>query len=78
MSDWYGVRDAACPLSTRGGGGGGWERTERDRGIVVRGARRGQRDAARGLERDGEVGVGGDCGARGEANRRPEGRGVSD
>ena len=22
MSDWYGVRDAACPLSTRGGGGG--------------------------------------------------------
>ena len=21
MSDWYGVRDAACPLSTRGGGG---------------------------------------------------------
>ena len=22
MSDWYGVRDAACPLSTRGGGAG--------------------------------------------------------
>ena len=22
MSDWYGVRDAACPLSTKGGGGG--------------------------------------------------------
>ena len=23
VSDWYGVRDAACPLSTRRGGGGG-------------------------------------------------------
>jgi hypothetical protein len=23
VSDWYGVRDAACPLSTRGGRGGG-------------------------------------------------------
>ena len=23
MSDWYGVRDAACPLSTRKGEGGG-------------------------------------------------------
>ena len=22
VSDWYGVRDAACPISTRGGGGG--------------------------------------------------------
>jgi hypothetical protein len=22
VSDWYGVRDAACPLSTRRGGGG--------------------------------------------------------
>ena len=31
MSDWYGVKDAACPISTRGGGGGGGART-----IVVR------------------------------------------
>ena len=37
MSTQYGVRDAACPLSTRGGGGGGDSARLLQRGRAVEG-----------------------------------------
>ena len=56
VSDWYGVRDAACPLSTRGGGGrggGGGGRTSATTAHTLRPARSARARGARGCARAG-------------------------
>ena len=64
VSDWYGVRDAACPLSTReGGGGGGGARPPRP---GQRAARDSQRQAGAALPGEDR---------RGSCEAPPEGQG---